>query len=136
MLKIAGSVRLANLFVFAGLGCSAYAAAQDAAAPCDLNLGKQVFVVCAACHALAPGEMKHEGPSLSEVYGRAAAGDKTFKYSPAMLASGLTWDAATLDRFLTNPRRALPGTVMSFPGLEASGDRSAVICYLRKGGTQ
>jgi cytochrome c len=116
----------------AGAFCSAFSAAEEVAAPCDDKLGREVFVLCAACHALAAGELRHEGPSLRGVFGRKAATDPNFKYSPAMLAAKWTWDAATLDRFVINPRRALPGTLMSFPGLSASADRAAVICYLRQ----
>ena len=43
--------------------------------------------------------------------------------------SGLTWDAATLDHFLTNPMQAVPGTLMPMP-IPDAGNRADVITYL------
>jgi cytochrome c len=42
----------------------------------------------------------------------------------------LTWDAATLDRYLTHPRQVVPGTLMTFPGLNDAQQRGDVIAYL------
>jgi cytochrome c len=41
----------------------------------------------------------------------------------------LTWDEATLDRWLTNPSALVPGTKMFFK-LDAAQDRADVISYL------
>ena len=100
---------------------------------CNEILGKQVIALCSACHALHVGEASREGPNLSGVFGRVAGtNDRIFKYSPALVGSKWLWDAATLDRFLTSPRRALPGTTMTFIGLKASDERDAVTCYLQQ----
>lgn len=69
---------------------------------------------------------------LRGIYGRTVGADPNFKYSPALLAAKWTWDDARLDRFIINPRRELPGTMMTFTGLKAPADRAAVICYLRQ----
>ena len=53
-----------------------------------------------------------------------------FHYSHANVSSGLTWDPATLDRYLANPQEVVPGTRMSFPGLKDPKQRSDVIAYL------
>ncbi len=98
---------------------------------CNLELGKQIFALCSACHTLNVGDIAREGPSLRGVYGAKVGHDPKFKFSPALLASKLSWDAATLDKFLTNPRRTLPGTMMTFTGLKQPEERAAVACFLR-----
>jgi cytochrome c len=46
-------------------------------------------------------------------------------------AGGKTWDAGTLDAYLTNPRGVVAGTRMAFPGLKAAADRDNLIAYLK-----
>ena len=55
----------------------------------------------------------------------------TFTYSEAMKGSGLTWDEATLDTYLTNPRGLVPGTKMAFAGIKDDAKRAEVIAYLK-----
>jgi cytochrome c len=47
-----------------------------------------------------------------------------------MRNSGLTWDSATLDSYLTGPRAKVPGTKMTFVGLPKESDRADVISFL------
>ena len=47
-----------------------------------------------------------------------------------MKASNLTWDVATLDAYLTDPQKVVPGNKMPFPGLKTERERSAVIAFL------
>src|SRR5690349_14018 len=63
---------------------------------------------CAMCHQAPATSSAPLGPNLRGVVGRKAA-TTAFNYSPAMKASGLTWNAATLDRYLLSPQRAVPG---------------------------
>ncbi|OAN51670.1 c-type cytochrome [Sphingobium sp. TCM1] len=87
------------------------------------------FTPCAACHATAPGKTSF-GPNLRGVAGRKAASLPGYSYSPALKASGLTWDAATLDRWLTAPQKLVPGTKMPFPGIPDATRRRQVVDYL------
>ena len=48
-----------------------------------------------------------------------------------MKKSKLTWDDATLDRYLTKPRKAVKGTRMIFAGLRSKKDRDNLIAYLK-----
>lgn len=64
---------------------------------------------CAICHVATGGG---QGPSLDGLYGRKAASVPGFSYSEALKASGLTWTGPSLERFLTNPGAAVPGTAM------------------------
>jgi cytochrome c len=112
---------LATVLLLSGVGV---AEAQDAAA------GAKVFKTqCAICHEVAEGK-NLVGPSLFGVVGRQAGQASGFKYSPANKESGLTWDAATLDRYLTEPQAVVPKTIMPYPGLKDAEKRSNLIAYL------
>ena len=50
-----------------------------------------------------------------------------------MKGSNLTWDAATLNAYLSDPQKNVPGNKMPFPGLKTENERSAVIAYLAAG---
>ncbi|MGO4123551.1 cytochrome c family protein [Inquilinus sp. YAF38] len=115
----------------AALALPMAAQAQDAAG--DAAKGKQVFAKCQACHSLDAGTNKL-GPSLHGLIGRASGAIDGFRYSDAMKNAHLTWDEATLDKYLSNPKALVPGTKMVFPGLPKEEDRLAVIAYLKEAG--
>ena len=106
--------------------------AAVAAVSGDVAAGKLVFRKCQACHSLEPGK-NGLGPSLSAIVGKKASGVANFNYSPAMKASNLTWNTATLDAYLSDPQKLVPGNIMPFPGLKTENERSAVIAYLAAG---
>jgi cytochrome c2 len=103
---------------------AAPAMAAAAATPPD------AFKQCQVCHSTAPGK-NGIGPSLAGIYGTRAGEVPGFDFSDAMKNSGLTWNAATLDKYLANPRDVVPGTKMSFGGLKDADKRQAVIDYLK-----
>ncbi len=70
------------------------------------------------------------GPSLAGIAGRAAGQVAGFKYSAANKDSALIWDAATLDKYLTNPREVVPHTTMTYAGLKDTTKRADLIAYL------
>lgn len=70
-------------------------------------------------------------PSLAGVVGRKAGSIAGFAYSDANKASGLTWDEKTLDTYLTNPMKMVPGTKMTFAGIPDAAKRKEVIDYLK-----
>ncbi len=104
------------------------AAETTAAAAAD---GKPaVFAQCATCHATEPG--KHGvGPSLAGVYGTKSGEIAGYAFSDAMKKANLTWDDKTLDEYLTNPMKMVPGTKMTFAGLPDAAKRKEVIDYLK-----
>jgi nitrite reductase (NO-forming) len=95
----------------------------------DAGAGRQVFKKCQACHSLEPGKIIL-GPSLSGIIGRKSGAEPNFNYSPAMKQAALTWDAATLDAYLMDPQKIVPGNRMPFPGLKTDQDRKDVIAFL------
>lgn len=115
--------RIASLLVLLA-AAAAPAAAQDAAA------GEKAFVVCRACHQIGPTAKNMVGPSLNGVVGRKAGTYPGFPYSAANKNSDLTWDEATLERYLPNPQSVVPGTKMAFPGLKDPQKVKDVIAFL------
>ncbi|MDV6331946.1 c-type cytochrome [Asticcacaulis sp. 201] len=108
---------------------TAHAAPLDAA---QMAAGEKAFAQCKACHNLAAAAKDSVGPNLYGVYGtKAGAHSTTFKYSAAMKASGLTWDDATLDTFLSGPTKAVPGTKMAYRGVTDPATRKALIYYIK-----
>jgi len=103
------------------------AAAEPGQPAGDPARGKLFFQQnCALCHATSAGA--GQGPSVIGVFGRRA-GATSFGYSAALVAAGLVWDEATLNRFLTNPPAVVPGTLMPVP-IPNDGDRHDVIAFL------
>ena len=45
---------------------------------------------------------------------------------------GIAWGADTLDIYLTNPKKYIPGTKMVFAGLKKKKDRDSLIAYLEE----
>ena len=112
---------------FAALALVGVAAAATAQTAPDLAHGESVFQSrCSMCHSLdGPGQ----GPNLTGVVGRKAATSPDFNYSDAMKASGQTWDAATLDKFLTDPAKLVPGSPMRAM-VPDDAERRDLIAYL------
>ncbi|MEC9154050.1 MAG: cytochrome c family protein [Pseudomonadota bacterium] len=125
---IYGERKMKKMFLIAaGL---ALALGSTNASAADVEAGKKIFKKCKACHSLNPGKKK-VGPSLHGVIGNKAGKMKGFKYSKAMKKAEITWDDASLDSYLTKPRKFLKGTRMSFAGLKKKKDRDNVIAYIK-----
>ncbi|MFC0588727.1 c-type cytochrome [Novosphingobium aquiterrae] len=88
------------------------------------------FAQCAACHSVEPGKMGI-GPSLAGVFGTKSGAIPGYAFSEAMKTANLTWDEATLDRYLTAPAKVVPGTRMTYAGLADPAARKAIIAYLK-----
>ena len=96
----------------------------------DAGAGKQVFQSsCGICHSAVAGQNKI-GPSLFGVVGRETGSEAGYSYSPQNKAAKLTWDAATLDKYLQGPRAMIPGTKMTYGGLKDDAKRATLIAYL------
>lgn len=108
-----------------GLACAASASAAESAS----KLGKAVHARCLGCHALA---YDRTGPRHCGLFGRRAGSVPGFPYSDALKRSEIVWTARTLDRFLADPSRTVPGTSMGYAGVADPAERAALIAYLRQ----
>ncbi len=101
-----------------------------AAHAADPAAGKSVFnTYCSICHSPQPGK-NMVGPSLFGIVGRKTGSVPGFHYSPANHGANLTWDDATLDKYLQSPRTVIPGTTMTYGGLKDDAKRADLIAYL------
>jgi cytochrome c len=107
------------------------AISTQAMAEGDVAKGEKVFKKCAACHTLEEGKNK-VGPSLYGVFGRAAGTLEDYKYSKAMIGSGIVWDDENMDAYLKKPRSFLKGTKMAFAGLKKDDQRADLIAFLKE----
>ena len=122
MRRVAGVLRAA----LAALLAATPAFAQPAGDPAR---GEAVYARCFACHSL---DADRTGPRHCGLLGRRAGSVPGFDYSPAMRASGIVWDAKSLDRFLADPVRTVPGTSMGYAGIKDARERADLIAYLGK----
>jgi cytochrome c len=102
-------------------------------ASADVKAGETSAKVCLSCHTFEKGQPAKQGPNLYGVVGGPAAHMEGFKYSAAMLdrhQKGINWTFEELDKFLSDPRGDVPGTLMTFAGLKRPDQRANVIDYL------
>ena len=102
---------------------------KDDAARADPKAGEAIYARCLACHALA---YDRTGPRHCGLFGRRAGSVKDFPYSDAMKRSKIVWSEKTLDRFLANPLKAVPGTAMGYAGVTDRKERADLIAYLEQ----
>lgn len=121
------------LATFALLLQGAGVAAQDQAAGTQGDEGTIAFNKhCRNCHSFKQGDNRI-GPSLYGIVGKPAGQVQGYgKYSGAF--SGITWDEATLDKFITDPQSVAPGTNMSYPPVHDPAERKKIIEFLKSNG--
>lgn len=114
------------ILLVAGFGSSV--AAQSGATG-DAARGAQIYQAsCGSCHSINANRV---GPAHRGVVGRRAGTMAGYNYSAALRASRIIWDARTIDRFLQDPQKMIPGTKMGFR-LTDPARRTDVIAYLRQ----
>jgi cytochrome c len=108
---------------------AAISAAAPAQADGDAKAGQVLFQErCVACHAAQP--TRKPAPLLQGVYGRRAGTAPNYTYSAALRNASVTWDAQTLDKWLTDPPAFIPGVNMQAQ-VSAPQDRQNLIAYLK-----
>jgi cytochrome c len=118
---VLASVIVAGLFAHG----TSTASAGDAAA------GEQVFKrLCTSCHIATAEGKRGVGPTLWNIVGRKSGTVEGFRYSAANQNANIVWAPEILDKYLTNPRSIVPGTIMAFAGIRNDADRANVIAYL------
>ncbi len=109
---------------------AAAASASTSALASDPEAGHAVFKSqCSTCHSPVAGK-NAVGPSLFGVVGRKSGQVEGFHYSAANKSANLTWDEATLDKYLTSPKTVVPGTIMTYAGVKDDAKRADLIAYL------
>ncbi len=109
-------------------GCAPASAAPSVVAG-RAAAGQAVYERCLACHAL---EYDRTGPRHCGLFGRRAGSVPGFAYSGAMQRSRIVWDDKTLDLFLADPMKTVPGTSMGYAGVKDRQERADLIAYLRQ----
>lgn len=119
-----GAIAFSTLALLAIL--PAYAAQEES------EDGKVAFNnACRTCHSFKPDDNRL-GPTLHGIVGRKAGSVEGFAFSPSMKASGITWDAATLDKFIANPNQVVSGNKMQpFGGVADASEREKIVNYLK-----
>ena len=117
--RLAACAALAVLFVPFGA-----AAADD-----DLEITFNDH--CRECHSFVKDDNRL-GPTLYGVVGRKAGTQAGYAFTQSLKDSGVTWDAATLDKWIANPNAVIPGNGMSPPygGVADPAIRAKIIAYL------
>jgi cytochrome c len=96
----------------------------------DVGRGENSAKKCGACHTFNKGGRPLVGPNLWGVVGRPKASEPGFNYSAALKAKGGNWTIEDLNQFIANPKGFVPGTNMTFAGIQRGGERADVIAYL------
>jgi cytochrome c len=119
--------RARSITIAASFAC--FVAALEPGVAGDSSNGKDLFVRrCTGCHAL---DKNKEGPLLRGVYGRRSGSVPSFSYSETLSKANITWDDATLEKWLTDPDKFLPDNDMAFL-VQDAGERSMIIAYLKE----
>ncbi|MGP1629312.1 MAG: c-type cytochrome [Giesbergeria sp.] len=106
---------------------AAASAAPDAAA---LARGEEVYARCVGCHAI---EGNRTGPQHCGLFGRRAGTAPGYdSYSKAMHQTKWVWDEHSLDVFLKDPMKAVPGTAMGYAGVKDDTERADLIAWLKE----
>jgi cytochrome c len=125
--------RLVGLFT----GACALSALAFPALAADAAHGAQIFKgTCGVCHLAQPHPAVSDlamriGPNLWGVVGRKAGTAPHFRYSAAMMQSGIVWTPDRLRPYIHEPQKTIPNIRMSFLGLKNMKDVDDVIAYLQ-----
>lgn len=99
-------------------------------AAASLKRGQLMYMVCKACHDVEAGLPHKVGPNLHGMFGRKAGTAEGFRYTDALVKSGIVWTPATMDAWLKQPGAMVPGNGMAFAGIANDADRASLIAWL------
>ncbi|WP_147094850.1 hypothetical protein [Vibrio superstes] len=98
----------------------------------SLDRGRQLYAQCSLCHSNTFSSTV--APNIDNVVGKRIASDQDFRrYSDGMqdfAKENKIWTEPLLQRFLASPKTLIPGTYMSYRGLDNRQDRDALLKYM------
>ncbi len=97
----------------------------------NAEAGREIAKKCSVCHSLDKSKVNKVGPHLWNIVGTEKAKAENYKYSSALSSKGGIWDEESLFHFLHKPSQYIPGTKMSFAGLNKPQDIANVIMFLK-----
>lgn len=93
----------------------------------DVRRGGQLYEArCGGCHSV---EADRIGPRHAHLAGRKAGSVAGFDYSPALRNSSVVWTAMTLDRWLADPEKLIPGQRMNYR-IDDAAERADIVAWL------
>lgn len=99
-------------------------------AAANLKRGQLLYMVCKACHDVEAGLPHKVGPNLHGMFGRRAGAAPGFKFTDALVNSGISWTPETMDAWLRQPAALVPGNGMAFAGIANDADRASLVAWL------
>ncbi|PHV17951.1 cytochrome C [Janthinobacterium sp. BJB303] len=120
-------------YFIAGPATAVLMAASGAASAGDAIHGQALYkTMCMSCHSI---DYNGVGPAHKGVFGRKAGSAAGYGYSPAVKSSAIVWSEKTLDLWLTNPEKLIPGQKMGYM-VPSAQDRADLIAYLQQEGAR
>ena len=126
----------------AAAGLLSVTVAANAWADGDAEKGKRVFNKCKSCHELTAEKNKIETAEVRRlelgvqelvgILGRKSGSVAGFKYSSAMQNANIVWDEKTIDTYITDPKKFVPGNKMVLAPIKDEGQRADLIAYLKQ----
>lgn len=124
-MKILLHLCIAASSLYAATACISTALAETGG---DAKHGQELYSSrCFACHSI---DANRVGPAHRGVFGRKAGAVSGYDYSPALKKSTIIWNEQTLDRWLADPEKSIPGQKMGYSVMDAK-DRADLIAYLK-----
>ena len=117
-------------YFFASVGAAVLIVFSSVAtAAADAARGQTLYkTMCVACHSI---DYNGVGPAHKGLIGKKAGSRADYVYSPAVKASSIVWADETLDKWLANPEKLIPGQKMGLM-VPLAKDRADLIAYLKK----
>lgn len=112
------------------LAAAVLTAAIGVAKAADVAAGERSFRKCFPCHSIGPDAKNKVGPELNGLDGRKAGTAPGYSYSEANKKSGITWDKETFEKYIKNPMAMVPGTKMTFAGINREKEVDNLWAYL------
>ncbi len=125
-----GSANMMRQSILSGAVVVVLSAGAVQATEINMDLAKRQAAICTSCHYFGENEGHKVGPNLYGIIGRPAGSKADFAYSEDMKKQKFKWDAERIDKWITAPKAMLPGTKMSYPGMDKPEIRKNIIAWV------